>query len=289
MPIVAASLVASCLMIALMLLGSDPLDWRVYEVAVARYGQPDLYDSVLGAASYRYSPVAIYPLSVLTLMPEELWRALHIAALFLLPYPMIGLVAFPFWFDVHAGNLVTFIVVAAYWALRGNRWATGILLTLTLLIPRPMMVPLVLWVLWKRPEWRVPFVALFVVHAAAVVATGYADEWVSGLLSAGSEVDGKVNIGPTQLIGYWWLLAALPLAGWAFWRGYPATAGLLVQPYWLPYYLLLPLADARRFDGCRSDSQGRSCRQPSRPARRPTFAAPLPRSSPQPRTGPGRS
>lgn len=230
---------------AVILTGSNALDWHTYAEAVHRWGSDDLYVRTEWWYGWRYSPVSIPVFAVVAWMSVTAWRILHFVALIALPgwRRWIALASYPFWFDVHAGNVVIFVVVAAYWALRGNRWGIAATLLLALLIPRPMMVPLVAWIVWKHPAWRLPFTAMFVIHALAVLATGYADDWLRVLMGATSEIGQDINAAPSAFLGLWWMLAAFPLAVWAFWRGYPATAGLLLQPYWLPQYLLMPLAD----------------------------------------------
>jgi hypothetical protein len=225
--------------------GSDALDWRSYVEASHRWGG-DLYTRDVWWYGWRYSPVAVPIFGLLAPMGEGLWRLLHFAALGMLPHPvrLFALASYPFWFDVHAGNVLIFVVIAAYWALRGNKWGTGVFLVLALLIPRPLMLPIVAWILWKRPEWRLWFVAIFVAHAVAVAASGYGDDWLARLTQVGGEeVMQDINAAPSALIGVWWMIAAVPVAAWMFSRGLPAAAGLFLQPYWLPYYLLILLAD----------------------------------------------
>lgn len=240
----AASLAVSGVYIAAMLAGSDALDFAVYQLAIKRFADGALYDFGPVWYGWRYSPVAVFPLALVVPLGETVWRLLHVAAVFALPgwTRWIVLASFPFWFDVMAGNVMTFVFVATFWALRGNRWATGALLVTALLVPRPLMLPLVVWILWTRPEWRVPFALVTVAHTAIALATY--PEWFALIVWAGgAQVGSAVNLAPSALVGVWWMLVAVPLAAWAWWRGRPALSGLLLQPYWLPYYLLMPLAD----------------------------------------------
>ena len=184
---------------------------------------------------------------VLAPLGETGWRLLLGLSLVGLPgrARYLALASYPFWFAIHAGSVIVLVVVAAYWALRGNRWAIGLFLVLALLVPRPLMIPIVAWLLWKHPRWRWPFVGLFAIHALAVLATGYADEWLDRLaITGGEEIVTSLNVAPSAFIGLWWLVISIPLAIWAFVAARPAMAGLLLQPYWLPYYLLILLADA---------------------------------------------
>jgi hypothetical protein len=106
------------------------------------------------------------------------------------------------------------------------------------------MLPIAAWLLWKHPGTRVAAVAGFALHAVAVVGTGYSAAWIVRLVSVGGqELASAVNVAPSAVVGVWWFAAAAPLAVVAFRRGLPATSGLLLQPYWLPYYILMPLAD----------------------------------------------
>jgi hypothetical protein len=232
---------------ALIVSGSDGYDFATYHAAVERLAIGTLYSPAEPWYDWRYSPVMVFPLALVTWIGQEGWRALHFVALIGLPgwARLIALASYPFWFDVAAGNILTFVLVAAYWALRGSRFATGSTLALSLLVPRPMMLPVVVWLLWKQRGWRVPFVAMVLIHGAAVIATGYGSEWIAKLTTVtGAElVPFSTNVAPSAIVGLWWLVAAIPLSAWLFTRGYPASAGLMLQPYWLPYYLLLPLSD----------------------------------------------
>jgi hypothetical protein len=233
-----------------MALGAPAVDWDNYVEASRRFFDGGLYEYRVGANplddyAWHYSPVLAPLFGVLGPMGEAGWRYLHVLALPLLPRRLMAivLVSWPFWVDVESGNVMTFVLIAAVWALRGNRVGIFATLALTLLVPRPLMLPLAGWLLWKHPEWRVPFAAMFAVHAVAVAATGWGPAWVGDLLAASRDVALPWNLAPTQWLGMAWMLVAVPLAVWSFWRGRPALSGLLLQPYWLPYYLLLPLAD----------------------------------------------
>jgi hypothetical protein len=139
---------------------------------------------------------------------------------------------------------MAFILLAAAWALRGSRIATGIYLVLVFLVPRPLMLPVAAWLLWKRTEWRGPFVAAFALHAVAVIATGWAGPWLGTLVAAGADASLPSNVGPGRLIGTLpWILIGLPLAAYLTWRGRLGFASIAASPYWLPYYLIMPLLE----------------------------------------------
>lgn len=242
----ASNLLMAAVQIALIVAGSDALDWNIYVAATERYPTGELYARAEWWYGWRYSPVAVYAFLPVAPIGEAAWRLLLLAALFALPPPLpfLGLASYPFWFALHAGNIIVLVVVVAYWALRGRGWAIGIFLGLALLVPRPLMVPIVIWLLWKHPAWRWGFGVLFALHAVAVVATGYLPAWLATLArTTEQEVAGQYNVAPSALVGIWWMLAAVPLAIVAFRAQRPALSGLLLQPYWLPYYLLVVLAD----------------------------------------------
>lgn len=234
--------------VIVMIRGSDPIDWFSYWQASIRVHAGGLYeDSDLGFYHYRYSPVLAYATGFLGFIGIWGWRALHVVGLALLPtwgMRIATVVSWPFWFEVNAGNLMIFVAVAGVWALRGSRVGTVAFFALALLVPRPLMLPLVLWILWKRPEWRLPFAGLFVIHLVAVLASGWADSWLMRLLAAGpEELVSEFNYAPSRLIGNAWLLVALPAAAWLTLKGWIGAASVLASPYWLPYYWLVLLLD----------------------------------------------
>ncbi len=231
--------------------GYYAFDWEIFKEASARLGQGDLYQFSEFYA-FRWSPVAAWILGFITLMPLWLWQVLHVAVLPLLRswWLIVGtLITFPLWFDLQTGNLMTFVAVTGFLAVRGNRPATALFLVLTLLIPRPLMLPLAAWILWTRPASRLPFAILFVVHAGVVLASGYADDWVAALFRVGPEMVSDYNYGPSRFIGLLWVPIGVALAVLLTWRGRLGLASLAISPYWLPYYflmLLLEFAPARQ-------------------------------------------
>jgi hypothetical protein len=243
--LIVANLIMVALQGALILSGSDAVDFATYRAATTRFLDGTLYVRAEWWYFWRYSPVAVPLFIPVAVMGETAWRLLHGVALLGLrgPARYIALASYPFWFDVSAGNVMIFVAVAAFWAVRGNRWAIGATLLLALFIPRPLMVPLVIWLLWKHPRARWPFGIAFTVHLLAVAATGYGSAWLSVLAASRFQVSAIVNVAPSALIGGWWLILAVPASVLLILRDRPATAGLLLQPYWLPYYLLMPLAD----------------------------------------------
>lgn len=245
-----AILVLNALLIAnqlsIILAGFPGADFRAYQSASERVWSGGLYIHD-GDYNFRYSPVAAYLFTVLRYVDPAVWRLLHVAAALALPgwsLRILVLASWPFAFDLQLGNLMTFILLAGAWGLRGNRPAVLIFLALTLLAPRPLVLPIAGWLLWQQPRLRWPFVVLFVVHAGLVLLSGWTDEWVVRLVTSTDEIGSAFNVGPTALIGPWWFLIGLPLGAWLFWRGWVGLAGLAVTPYVLPYYLMLGLLRA---------------------------------------------
>jgi len=249
-PATVVLLVANAVMVALsgalIVAGSDALDFEVYRVMAERYPLGTMYESHDWWYQPRYSPVAVVPLSIVAWLGQDVWRLMHFAALIGLPgwTRLVALGTYPFWLDVHAGNVLIVVTVAAYWAVRGNRWGIAATLLLALLIPRPMMLPIVVWVLWKHPAWRWGFAVLFGVHLVAVAATGYASDWIAILLTAtegGSGVGSFLNAAPSAFMGLWWMALAVPAAIWALSRG-ASRDGRTAPPALLAAALLLDLA-----------------------------------------------
>ena len=230
--------------------GAPAVDWDQYVQAAGRFAASgDLY-AVTETYAYRYSPFLAAVFGLLGPLGTVAWRLLHVAAAMALPtWPLrlLTLVSWPFWYDVETGNVMVFILLAAAWALRGSRVATGIFLVLTFLLPRPLMLPVAAWLLWQRADWRVPFAAAFAVHAVAVLATGWAGPWLGTLVAAGADASLPSNVGPNRFIGTVpWLAIGIPLAAWLTWRGRIGLASLAASPYWLPYYLVMPLLELVR-------------------------------------------
>lgn len=239
------SAVLSAVWIVLIINGSASADWRTYVEASQRVRIGGLYE-VTDSYGFRASPVLAWAFALIAPIGPSLWRLLHVGAALLMPtWPLrlAVLVAWPFWFDVQHGNLLTFELLAAAWALGGSRTASIAYLGLTLLTPRPLLLPIAGWLLWRRAELRIPFLAMFAIHAIAVLATGWATGWLGQLVASTDEVHSIWNLGPSRIIGLWWLVAGVPLALWLVRRGRLGLASLAFSPYWLPYYLLFTLVD----------------------------------------------
>jgi hypothetical protein len=225
--------------------GYYAFDWENFVEAAARFGQGDLYEIEYPYA-FRWSPVAAWILGVVTLIPLWLWQILHVAVLPLLrSWWLVAacLVTYPLWFDIQTGNIMIFVAVAGFWAIRENRVATALFLGLTVLVPRPLMLPLAAWILWYRPAWRMPFILFLAAHTMLVVVMGYGPEWISALLTVETEFASDFNFGPSQFIGLAWVPIGIGLAAWLTWRNRLGVASLAVSPYWLPYYFLVLLLE----------------------------------------------
>lgn len=194
--------------------------------------------------AYRWAPAAIVIWNaIIEPMGFVAWGALHVAAVFLLRSPIliaVTLVSWPFWSDLVNGNALTFVLVATACAMRGG--TTLPFFFLALLMPRPLMLPALLWILWKRPDRRTEFLLAFaiVVYASMPLLA----EWFARLWSsAPSEIQQQFNIGPSRVIGLNWMFIGLPVGAWLLARGRVGLAGLAWSPYWLSYYLMMPIAD----------------------------------------------
>ena len=239
------SMVASLATIGSLLSTGIAFDWENFGAAAARLPHGTLYQFE-GFYAFRWSPLAAGLLGLILPMGLTAWRLLHLAVLPLLRdwrLVVACLLAYPFWFDLETGNINTFVAVTAVLALRGSRLATALYLLLLLLVPRPLALPLAAWILWRRPEWRLPFLGLAALNAALVAATGLGGAWLSVLLSAASEIGGNLNLGPSAVIGTAWIPIGLVLAAFLTWRGRIGLASVAASPYWLPYYFLMLLLE----------------------------------------------
>ena len=217
-----------------------PFDWENYVEAARRFPLGTLYDWQY-QYSYHYAPQLAPILGLLSTAGITVWRVAHFAALALLGSPKLAvllLVSYPFWFDVTTGNLMVFILLAAVWAYRGSGIATGIYLALCVLVPRPLMLPLLAWILWQRPAWRLPFVGIVVVGILTALPTGYLSDWIGSFVASGAkDVANDFNLSPSRFIGAAWLIVGVPLAAWLTIRGRLGWASMAISPYLLPYYV----------------------------------------------------
>lgn len=149
-----------------------------------------------------------------------------------------------FWVDVLVGNFLTFIAVAGLFAVRGNRPAGLAYLAMAMLVPRPMYLPLAVWLLWRKPSLRIPALLMAVGSVAFTLASGQTEAWLTAAVRLSSEFPWREwDLGPTRFLGPLWLVAGIPLAAWLASRGWVGIAGLAIAPYIAPFYLLLILVD----------------------------------------------
>ena len=209
------NVVPTAVTIAAMVLADVGYDWVIYVEAGERVLTGTLFDWE-GVYAWSYSPVLAYVFMLVAPIGYWGWTALHFAALAALRdrwLVVITLASWPFWSDVYAGNTITFVFVAAAATIRGSSWATAAYLILCLLMPRPLMLPVLLWVLWRRPPWRPIFAGMVLVNLILVVASGYGWAWIEVLAGVPEAVAATTrNIGPSAIIGGWWLVIGLPLA-----------------------------------------------------------------------------
>jgi hypothetical protein len=220
-----------------------PLDWSVWAEIPTRLRDGSLYAD---DSFFRYSPVAAWLRGAVSTLGYPLFVAAHVAMLAILPLPLavaVG-VSWPFWTDALVGNVFTFVALTAAAALRGSRWASLAYLSMLLLMPRPIMLPVAAWLLWKDRSLRAPFAAIFVLHGALVLSSGLGGDWIATLLSSTGDVDNSWNFGPSRFVGLGWLIVGGPLAVWLTLKGRLAWASLAISPYVLPQYLLVALYDA---------------------------------------------
>jgi len=257
---VALAIVANLIGLATVVIDHErAFDWDIYLEAARRFSLGTLYDWQ-HPYFYRYAPQFAPLIGLVTLVGLPLWRIAHFVALAVLPsrrLALILLISYPFWFDVVTGNVMVFVLLAAAWTLKGNRAATAGYLVLCVLIPRPLMLPLLAWILWRRPEWRLPFVGIVATGILTAFPTGYLPEWIGSLFKTGAdEIANDFNLSPSQIVGAWWLLIGVPLAAWLTMRRRLGWASLAVSPYVLPYYvqmlgleLIQPRSEADRSSG----------------------------------------
>ena len=215
-----------------------PHDWVVLAQVPARLSDGTLYDHT-ALYDFVWSPIAAWLLAVV-IIPAGYW-ALFAARVATLPFlgrglALLTVLSLPFWIDAINGNYFTFIVVAGVLALRGSRVGGLAFLALACLMPRPIQVPMAAYLLWHRPDLRIPFAAMVVASVAAAALSGYAGDWASALLDFGQT--SRDHLGPTRFLGTAWYLVGVPLAIWLTVRGRVGWAGLALSPYVLPQYLL---------------------------------------------------
>ena len=202
-------------------------------------------------AGFRWSPPAAW-IWAMTVVPLGLpaWQALHLVALVLLRdwrVIILALLSWAFWQDLANGNLLTFVLVSAWWALKGSTVGAVAFLALCVLVPRPLMLPVMGWLLVREPRVRPWFVLLVLSVIIPSLAAGQMGDWVGRLIATGqNELSSIWNIGPSKLIGAFWIPIGLSLAAAFAWKGWLGIASVVISPYLFPYYLLMGLLDLPR-------------------------------------------
>lgn len=223
--------------------GTSHPDWQLWEAMRTR----PMYDTGT-LAPFVWSPVAGWIMSLVPLIGVWVWAALHVAALLLLrDWRLIALAAttWGFWDELAGGNTMTFVFVAGVLALRGNRAAAVGYFALFFLMPRPLMLPLAAWLLWRDRSITVPVAVVGVVLGGLSLASGLVPEWIAAVLRHSGPIG---NLAPSAFVGTApWLMLGVPVGVWLALRGHFGWAGLAVSPYWLAHYLLLPLWDLRGY------------------------------------------
>jgi hypothetical protein len=189
------------------------------------------------AGVFRWSPLAAWLLVPLQFVGLWGWRLIEVAVLLALPRKVALLVAisWPFWWDLQLGNLNVIALVLAWWAIRRRPLP---FLFLALLVPRPLYLPVLAWVLWKQPAWRRRFAVLVMVNVVFVDLTGWGWEWIAALTRSDFDVTNDWNLSPSHVIGLAWVPVGLALAAVLTWKGRLGLASLAASPYLLPYYFL---------------------------------------------------
>jgi hypothetical protein len=227
-------------------------DWNIYVEAGNRVGTGNLF-SWSGTYAWSYSPVLAYVARLIAPIGFGAWCLMHLLALLWLPSRRLAfatLILWPFWADVHSGYVMTFVLVAALSAHRLSRSGIAAYFILCLLMPRPLMLPLLVWLLWTNRESRAPFLTLVALNFVLVLAMGQLFVWARVLSGVGSAVAASSeDIGPSAIIGPWWTAVGALIAVFLTWKGRLGWASLAASPYWLPQYLLMLLLD---YDGVRA-------------------------------------
>jgi hypothetical protein len=204
-------------------------------------------DDPYAAGAFRWAPPMAW-FWVVLVVPLGLtaWQLAHVGGLVLFldwRVVLVAVASWGFWQDVANGNILVFVVLAAWWALRGNAIGVIAFVTLAILVPRPIMLPVLLTLLWRHRYARV----WFLLGAAALIGfslyVGHLDDWIRRLFASVDEMSVIWNIGPSRIMGPLWIVLGLSL-GVVLWRaGWLGLASIAVSPYLFPYYLSFALLD----------------------------------------------
>ncbi len=218
--------------------------------------------------TFRYSPwaaLAFTPLAPLTAgQAVWTWFALKcivlvgLAAWFSAPWRgterilVAGMVLLfpPLWHDLVLGNVSLFTVGVLLALLRRPGFASGSLFGLLLLLaPKPHLIPVALWLAYRRRGDAVGAVVVFVVGLAAGIAAFGMDPWVAYLRTFTEPLTRTftANIGFSGLLGPAGVVIGVAFAGFilllaagrrdAMGLGLSITAGVILGPYTFIHYL----------------------------------------------------
>lgn len=219
-----------------------PNDWQVWTWIPGWMAEGTLYDQSHWIV---WSPPMNWLLAFIVVpLGYAVWWAAHLLSLLTLERSLVllAVLSVPFWSDAMNGQTVTFQMVAGALALRGHRAGQVAFLALAVLIPRPLVVPLLAWLLWREPWTRLLFLGMGIAVVGAAFLSGDLAPWLGNMLAIGRDNYGHfANLSPTKFVGAYWLLIGLPLAAWLTTRKRFGLAGLAMSPYILPAYLLVLL------------------------------------------------
>ena len=217
---------------------TQPQDWALWTLVPQMLEDGTLYDS----GYFVWAPVAAYLLVPVVAAGYPVWFALHAASVALIGNPRIGLLvlaSLPFWADTLMGNAMTFVAVTGFLAVQGSRPGALTFLALTVLMPRPLQLPLAAHLVLSDRRLVLPAVVMVGVTLAISFATGYLDDWVRSALPFGTgSMKHLGNVGPTAIVGAAWYVLGVPLAIWLTFRSRFGLAGLALTSYVAPQYLL---------------------------------------------------
>ena len=225
---------------------TQPQDWGLWMLVPQMLEAGTLYDY----GYFVWSPVAAYLLIPVVAAGYHVWFAVHAVAVAVIGNPRVGLLvlaSFPFWADTLMGNAMTFVAIAGFLAVQGSRAGAIAFLALTVLMPRPLQLPLAASLVMGDRRLAVAAAAMVAGTVAVAVVTGYLDEWVASAVPFGTGSMGHLgNVGPTALLGSAWYLIGVPLAVWLTFRRRFGLAGLALTTYVAPQYLLALLWELPR-------------------------------------------
>ena len=222
--------------------GTQNTDWQLF----LQLREVPPYEAFY-AQRFLYHPLMASVFIAVTYLGYWAWFAIHLASVWLLRFSpllvVLTLTSWGFWLDTMHGNAFVFVFIAGVLALRGSKgWALAYIASCCLM-PRPIQVPLALWLLWKMPAIRWP--AVVIVAVGIVTALPSLPGWIDAIRDTDALGIGY-NLGPSAFLGTAWIIIGIPLAAWLTWRGRVGWAGLAASIYILPAYLLWPLLEVNR-------------------------------------------